>query len=757
MRLASESTPWLGACARMVAAFALAGAPASASNIARQQISNDSSEDGRPRIAAGQVVWESGAAGDTEIDLFDGDSTGSITVNAEDIEPEISDTYVIWKRVLAGGTNCRLDVFDFDTTETLNSSMPCDRDALVAGPHVIWTDPAGVVGDDVFVSTGGADPERLGRSSVDESFARVGDVGGSPRAVWIEGDQDIVFWNGSDADVIADSPPSDSLRSQLRMNGGRAVWTDVVGGDTEIFLYTGTTVAQLTNNTYDDEDPQVRGSHVVWTGFPDGPSEGEIFHYDGTTTERVTDDDLPDFDPRVSLGADGTTIAWVKDEGANEVWMFDGCESSRVSIDDATDDDSVELDENQVAWVRGSGSGSEIWTAAVTCDVACGNAETEPGEECDDGNTVDGDGCSATCLEEVCGNDRVDFGEECDDGNTATLDGCDAACLFECGNSVVAGDEQCDLGDRIPGDGCDENCIEEVCGNGVLQGAAGEVCDDGNTLSGDGCSADCGTVESPAPVAQQRCIQKLNERGAALVKAQHKQSLACLTAAAKGDTAALGVPATAQDCLTNDPKGKIAKAQTKTLDGEASQCEPADLPTFAYAGGAAVNTAGTAESVALMADLFGANLDLAVIAKALDAPGAKCQKSVTQATQALANRLFKLSVKEKKLLLAGKEDGSLARSNDALETQLLVFLEADAAGKIAQKEADLRSAARTKCGSVALDAAFPGCAPSADATALATCATNDARCRFCRSFNAFDGLAIDCDAFDDDAANASCP
>jgi len=752
----AERLPAGGGLLPILAAFALAAAPASASTIVRQQISNDSSEDGRPRIAAGRVAWESGPGGDTEIDLFDG-STGSVTVNAEDIEPEISDTYLIWKRVLTGGSNCRLDVFDFDATTTLNDNMPCDRDALVAGRHVIWTDPAGVLGDDVFVSTDGADPERLGRSTVDESFARVGDVGGSPRAVWIEGDQDIVYWNGSDTDVIADSPPTDALRSQLRMYGGRAVWTDEVGADTEIFLYTGTTVLQLTNNDYDDEDPDVRGSHVVWTGFPEDPAEGEIFHYDGTTTERVTDDDLHDFGPHVSLGADGVTIAWVKDEGANEVWMFDGCESSRVSIDDATDDDDVVLDGSQVAWVRGAGTASEIWTATVTCDVACGNSEVEPGEECDDGDTISGNGCSADCLLEICGNARVDAGEQCDDGNTVLLDGCDAACLFECGNGVQAGDEECDDGNRVGGDLCDENCIQEICGNGVLQAAAGEACDDGNTLSGDGCSADCGTVESPAPVAQQRCIAKLNERGAALAKAQHKVSLTCLSNAAKGNTAALGPSMTAQGCLEDDPKGKVAKAQTKTLDGEAGQCKAGNLPTFAYTSGAAVNAAGEAEALALMADLFGPNLDLAVIAKAVDAPGARCQKSVAQATQALSNRLFKLTMKEKKALLAGKQDGSLARSNEALETQILAFLDADAAGKIAQKEADLRSAARTKCGSVVLDTAFPGCAPSADGTALAACATADARCRFCRSFNDFDGLAIDCDAFDDAAANASCP
>jgi hypothetical protein len=88
---------------------------------------------------------------------------------------------------------------------------------------------------------------------------------------------------------------------------------------------------------------------------------------------------------------------------------------------------------------------------------------------------------------------------------------------------------------------------------------------------------------------------------------------------------------------------------------------------------------------------------------------------------------------------------------------LIGYVQADARGKIGKKEAKLAGAATNACGATALDAAFPGCAPSADASALASCATSAARCRFCRAFNAFDGLAMDCDDLDDGAANASCP
>ncbi|MCZ6562827.1 MAG: DUF4215 domain-containing protein [Deltaproteobacteria bacterium] len=62
----------------------------------------------------------------------------------------------------------------------------------------------------------------------------------------------------------------------------------------------------------------------------------------------------------------------------------------------------------------------------------CGNKIVElPFEECDDGNNVDGDGCSAICLDPFCGDGVLDDGEQCDDGNTTDGDGCSAVCISE--------------------------------------------------------------------------------------------------------------------------------------------------------------------------------------------------------------------------------------------------------------------------------------------------------------------------------------
>ncbi len=133
----------------------------------------------------------------------------------------------------------------------------------------------------------------------------------------------------------------------------------------------------------------------------------------------------------------------------------------------------------------------------------CGDGTLATSEQCDDGNTTSGDGCTSSCTVEtppaVCGNGVVESSEQCDDGNVANGDGCSASCQTEgsnqpvCGNGIIEAGEQCDDSNTTSGDGCSSVCTVEVvsaiCGNGTLEGA--EQCDDGNANNGDGCSTTC--------------------------------------------------------------------------------------------------------------------------------------------------------------------------------------------------------------------------------------------------------------------------
>ncbi len=137
---------------------------------------------------------------------------------------------------------------------------------------------------------------------------------------------------------------------------------------------------------------------------------------------------------------------------------------------------------------------ADNWTGGdiIIAPLTCGNGLLDTGEQCDDGNVIDGDGCRGDCTVEACGDGILDVGEQCDDGNTISGDGCDAVCMLEpavCGNGVLESGEQCDDGNLVNGDGCRADCTAEICGDGLLDPT--EQCDDGNTSNGDGCRMNC--------------------------------------------------------------------------------------------------------------------------------------------------------------------------------------------------------------------------------------------------------------------------
>ena len=82
-----------------------------------------------------------------------------------------------------------------------------------------------------------------------------------------------------------------------------------------------------------------------------------------------------------------------------------------------------------IDWIEMWGCG-EPWHPTIEC----GNGILEAGEQCDDGNKVDGDGCSANCTIEqsgpTCGDGIKNGSEECDDGNTVDTDACHNNCTL---------------------------------------------------------------------------------------------------------------------------------------------------------------------------------------------------------------------------------------------------------------------------------------------------------------------------------------
>lgn len=184
-----------------------------------------------------------------------------------------------------------------------------------------------------------------------------------------------------------------------------------------------------------------------------------------------------DYGPIAGVASFSATMGMEDEAGANPVLFAESACTTECTVADLT----------------------ALTGMRITLELPCGNGAMDVGEECDDGNTADGDGCSADCSSnEMCGNDIVDTAvmELCDDGGVADGDGCSADCMSDetCGNGIVdsAVGEVCDDTNTTDGDGCAADCSsDETCGNGVLDASLGEGCDDGNLVVGDGCTDMC--------------------------------------------------------------------------------------------------------------------------------------------------------------------------------------------------------------------------------------------------------------------------
>ncbi len=168
--------------------------------------------------------------------------------------------------------------------------------------------------------------------------------------------------------------------------------------------------------------------------------------------------------------------------------------------------------------------------AAFRTYTLCGNGTRDLGEECDDANRDDGDGCTNGCTE--CGDGVVAAGEECDDGNLVSGDGCDANCTFTgCGNGIPTAGEECDDGNRVSGDCCSSTCRLEAngascaddgneCTSDVCDGAGvcnhppntapcsdGNLCDGDDFCSGGTCSVHTGSPCAGEPACSRTCVQ----------------------------------------------------------------------------------------------------------------------------------------------------------------------------------------------------------------------------------------------------------
>lgn len=129
---------------------------------------------------------------------------------------------------------------------------------------------------------------------------------------------------------------------------------------------------------------------------------------------------------------------------------------------------------------------TETATGTPTATPACGDGIVQPGEQCDDGNRINCDGCDNNCTFTAMGNGIVCPPEQCDDGNLVNGDCCSSTGQFE------------PAGSPCPDDG--NGCTNDVCNatgmcthpNNTAPCDDGVFCNGTDTCSSGSCSAHAG-------------------------------------------------------------------------------------------------------------------------------------------------------------------------------------------------------------------------------------------------------------------------
>ena len=322
------------------------------------QITDNEINDREPDISGNKIVWTTGTYTDSEIFLFDGNQIQQITQDEEpDTEPKISGNNIFWIK----STSDRDYVYFYDGTQTVELSDHVAtygggiRDLNISGSNAVWM--AGISAyhlQDIYFFKGDQILE-LGANDFDDWDPVISDDGeqvaweaddyrtygrayygirlydgnstqvittnipdnypifSGNKLFWFNGVDGIYSYDGNNTTLIDDYTDSPL---GLQASENNLVWysneSEDGGADHEIYLLSTSEnepIVQLTNNLFDDKNPQTSGNKIVWQGS-DG-NDAEIFVYDGNDIIQLTNNDVDDTNPVI----DGDSIAWQSDDG----------------------------------------------------------------------------------------------------------------------------------------------------------------------------------------------------------------------------------------------------------------------------------------------------------------------------------------------------------------------------------------------------------------------------------------------------------
>ncbi len=269
-------------------------------------------------------------------------------------------------------------------------------------------------------------------------------------------------------------------------------------------------------------------------------------------------------------------------------------------------------------------------------------------------------------------------------------------------------------------------------------GAQPEECDDGNTVAGDSCSDTCryefGCEAITKP--QSACVVHVNEALTAAVRAHDREAARCRKEAAAGQGAFAA-------CLDGDGKGRIAKAEARTIMTVEQECDGAGQPPFAFTDAGTVNGAAEVRTREALVEAFGDPAPIAV--KGADPAGAACQAELLRRHAKLLevmvaelNRAKEPALKGSKTVEAVCSAAELAFALDG------VLATTDPDSKIGKAKAGVQKGLAKRCTGLPIAGLFD-CGGATTLAELVACVQALGVRTACLAFADADALDLDCD------------
>jgi hypothetical protein len=237
------------------------------------------------------------------------------------------------------------------------------------------------------------------------------------------------------------------------------------------------------------------------------------------------------------------------------------------------------------------------------------------------------------------------------------------------------------------------------------------------------------------------CLSGLNGAGARVGAAVTRQLLQCMRDGARGRLLA---GETAEACLGTDPTGRIAGSRSRTQSVFARRCS--NPPTFGPTSPDAVNAAFAAPL--RIHEVFGPNLDAALIDARTDLQGAACQAVVARSMARIA--LAKV-VAFNACARQGCRKGTISSAAD-----LEGCIGADTGQRVTHALATAQALVKRKCAQVSIATAFPGECATAPLSGLIACTEGHVECGVCLAVTSADGLPPACSHYVDGVAAPYC-